>query len=101
MKEKVEDNLNIHATMEEMQAQVQAGINRIIAFKDQNVPKTDDHDNNHKEEDTNITESMKEDISTIQHMLQSLNLKISKHCQKKSSRWVRSAEAIIRSRSFK
>ncbi|XP_028759200.1 intracellular protein transport protein USO1-like [Neltuma alba] len=67
-----EENTQILATMEEMEGEVQAGINKIHGFKGKLATKGED--------DLNI----KEDISALEHVLESLSLKISKHRQKQT-----------------
>ncbi|KAJ1414203.1 putative kinectin-like [Sesbania bispinosa] len=66
-----DENKEIHATMEQMEEEVQAGIDRIRSFKKEMVR-------------TNLeTSSIKGEISALEHMLKSVNMKISKHTQKK------------------
>ncbi|MED6183342.1 hypothetical protein PIB30_037069 [Stylosanthes scabra] len=65
-----EENQEIHATMGEMKEEIEAGIERIHAFKEE-VAKS--QENNFAEE-----------ISAIEHMLESLSMKISKHDQNKT-----------------
>ncbi|XP_028758935.1 intracellular protein transport protein USO1-like [Neltuma alba] len=67
-----EENTQILATMEEMEGEVQAGIDKIHGFKGKLATKGED--------DLNI----KEDISALEHVLESLSLKISKHRQKQT-----------------
>ncbi|KAI9122483.1 hypothetical protein K1719_006323 [Acacia pycnantha] len=64
-----EENTQILATMEEMDVEVQAGINKIHGFKEKMATNGEDNLN------------IKEDISALEHMLESLSLKISKHRQ--------------------
>ncbi|XP_061370055.1 uncharacterized protein LOC133312802 [Gastrolobium bilobum] len=72
LKDMQEENKEIRATMEQMEVQVQAGIDRICDFKKGMI--------------TTNTETNKviEEISAMQHMLESLNMKISKHTQEKA-----------------
>ncbi|KAK4254599.1 hypothetical protein QN277_009957 [Acacia crassicarpa] len=67
-----EENTQILATMEEMDVEVQAGINKIHGFKEKMATNGEDNLN------------IKEDISALEHTLESLSLKISKHRQKQT-----------------
>lgn len=67
-----DENKEFHAAMELMEDEVQAGIDRIHSLKEEMVA-------------TNLeTSSIGEKISALEHMLESLNMKISKYTQKKS-----------------
>ncbi|OIW14029.1 hypothetical protein TanjilG_11374 [Lupinus angustifolius] len=64
-----EENKEMHATMEQMEVEVQAGIGRIHQFKEEIVPGS---------------EQIQEEISALEHLFESLNMKISKHMQKET-----------------
>ncbi|XP_012574558.1 uncharacterized protein [Cicer arietinum] len=67
-----EEKKEIHATMEQMWLEVQSGIDRIDSFKEHLAT-------------TNLeTSGVEEEISDIEHMLESLRMKLSKHTQKKT-----------------
>ncbi|KAE9594573.1 hypothetical protein Lal_00037519 [Lupinus albus] len=66
-----EQNKEMHATMEQMEVEVQAGIDRIHCFKEEMI--------SGNEQSSNI----RGEISALEHMLESLNMKISKYTQKK------------------
>ncbi|KAL1288904.1 hypothetical protein HN51_057362 [Arachis hypogaea] len=65
-----EENQEIHATLEQLKEEVEAGTQRIHGFKEQVIKS---HENIFAEE-----------ISAIENMLESLSLKISKHDQEKT-----------------
>lgn len=67
-----EENTQILDTMEEMEVEVQAGINKMHGFKEKLATNGEDKLN------------VKEEISALEHMLKSLSLKISKHRQKQT-----------------
>ncbi|TKY71944.1 hypothetical protein E2542_SST00677 [Spatholobus suberectus] len=68
----LEENRQIRDTMEQMEEEVQAGIDRIGSFKQGRMT-------------SNLrTNDIKEEISALEHMLDSLKMKISKHTQKKT-----------------
>ena len=64
-----EENRQIRDTMEQMEEEVDAGIDRNIGrFKERNMR----------------TNEIKEEISALEHMLDSLKMKVSKYTQKKT-----------------
>ncbi|RDX96653.1 hypothetical protein CR513_20653, partial [Mucuna pruriens] len=66
-----EENRQVHDTMEQVEEEVQTVIHRIGNFKDGRMK-------------TNLrTSDVKEELSVLEHMLGSLQMKISKHTQKK------------------
>ncbi|OIW20359.1 hypothetical protein TanjilG_09519 [Lupinus angustifolius] len=64
-----EGNKEMHATMDQMDLEVQAGIDRIHGFKEEIVP---------------ANEQIQDEISALEHLFESLSMKISKHTQKKT-----------------
>lgn len=72
LKDMQEEKKEINATMEQMGVEVQAGIDRIRSFKEQMV-RTDQE-----------TSSVRKEFTCLEHMLESLSMKISKHTQKKT-----------------
>lgn len=66
-----EENREIHASMEEIEVEVQAGIEKIRSFKE-------------KLATINGADIIKEEISALEQMLESLSLKISQHRQKET-----------------
>jgi len=75
-KEAKEENIGILATMEEMGMGVQAGLDRVRSFRQQMASR------NEKEVDI-------EEISALENMFESFNIKISKHGHKKSTHRVK------------
>ncbi|XP_027338664.1 uncharacterized protein LOC113852554 [Abrus precatorius] len=68
----LEENKEIHDMMEQMEVEVQTGIDRIRSFKKGMIT-------------NNVgTRSINEEISALEHMLHSLHVKISNHKQKKT-----------------
>ncbi|OIV95750.1 hypothetical protein TanjilG_05298 [Lupinus angustifolius] len=67
-----EENKEMHATMEQMEVEVREGIDRIHGFKEEMVSGNEQ------------TNNIQEEISALEHMLESLNKKISKYTQKKT-----------------
>ncbi|KAE9591368.1 hypothetical protein Lal_00038530 [Lupinus albus] len=64
-----EENKEMHATMDQLDVEVQAGIDRIHGFKEKSVP---------------ANEQIQDEISALEHLFESLSMKISKHTQKKT-----------------
>ena len=63
-----EENRQIRDTVEQMEEEVDAGIHRIGSFKEGRMR----------------TNEIKEEISALEHMLDSLKMKVSKYTQKKT-----------------
>lgn len=72
LRDMLEENKEIHATMEQMEVEIQAGIGRIHGFKEEMIT-TDEQ-----------TDNIQEEISALEHVLESLHMKISKHTPKKT-----------------
>ena len=72
LKDVKEEKREMQTTMEQMGLEVQSGINRIRNFKEQMVT-------------TNLeTSDVRKEISVLEHMLESLTMKISKHIEDKT-----------------
>lgn len=69
-----EENREFHAAMEQMEVDVQAGIDRIRGLNNAEMITTDDAE----------TKNIKEEISALEQMLESLHMKISNHKHKKT-----------------
>ncbi|KAK7245639.1 hypothetical protein RIF29_40487 [Crotalaria pallida] len=67
-----EEKKEIHTTMEQMEVEVHAGLERIHNFKEEIITRDEQTDN------------IQEEISALELLLESLNMKISKHTQKKT-----------------
>ena len=67
-----EENREIHAAMEQMEVEVQAGIDRICGLNAEKITTNEE------------TKNIKEEISALEQMLESLHMKISKHTHKKT-----------------